>query len=171
MLGSLVASCEQPPEFPLAPIIANPNLVQEGSGTERRFLLSFDYTDGDGNLGQPADIPLPPPFDTLPNGLPNIGNYNLIIELYEVSFTGRTLLSPEDTNNNINAYSYSARIPPLTEVDYSGPIEGQFTYTINFPAFPGNPIVSNDIVEIDFFLVDRAGNSSNTLTAGPLAVE
>jgi len=59
-------SCIQPPDYPVEPVIEyigmSKNLLMQGEGYSDSLLVSFSFTDGDGDIGYPASNPTPSVF-------------------------------------------------------------------------------------------------------------
>lgn len=62
----IFAYCVQPPDYPIAPVIeyigVSKNLLRQGEGYSDSLLVSFSFTDGDGDIGYPASDPTPSVF-------------------------------------------------------------------------------------------------------------
>ena len=57
----LVPSCVQPPDYPKEPVIQyiglSKTLMKQGTGYADSLLVTFSFTDGDGDLGFPESDP------------------------------------------------------------------------------------------------------------------
>jgi hypothetical protein len=58
--------CVQPPDYPIEPVIEyvglSKNMMQQGQNYSDSLFVTFTYTDGDGDLGFPANDPTPSVF-------------------------------------------------------------------------------------------------------------
>lgn len=58
--------CIQPPDYPVEPVIeyigVSKNLLRQGEGYSDSLLVTFSFTDGDGDIGYPANDPTPSVF-------------------------------------------------------------------------------------------------------------
>ena len=102
--------------------------------------LSFDFTDGDGNLG------LPPLIDTTDLNLPDTLKYNFFLQLYDLEGYDWVQIPEED--GGVLKY----RIPYLDKQPLSGTMDLQISY----------PIISHDTIFYTFYIYDRDYNRSNT---------
>lgn len=143
-----VISCNQlDPVYPDEPVIdyqgfglfiavdqlGNKNLVGQ---------LSFDFTDGDGNIG------LPPLEDTLQLNLPDTVKYNFFLQLYDLQ--GFEYVQIPDEDGGILKY----RIPYLDTQPLKGTLDLEITY----------PVIKYDTIFYTFYIYDRDFNRSNTDT-------
>jgi len=143
----LFTSCVKQESFSDTPEISYRNfLLQFDTGQyAKRGILSFNFQDGDGDLGlNPGDT-----FSPYNRG----GDYyyNLVIRYFEKRDTGwvEVILDPP----------YSARIPVLNP-DYPGKaIKGFISDTLTL-----DPAPDYDTVKFECFIYDRALNQSNVLT-------
>lgn len=105
--------------------------------------LSFDFTDGDGDLGlDPLDGPANP---ILPDSL----KYNFYLQLYNLE--GYDFIQVPEDEGGILKY----RIPYL----YKQPLKGTMDLDISYPL-----IDEKDTIFYTFYIVDRSFNKSNTDT-------
>ena len=101
--------------------------------------LSFDFTDGDGNLG------LPPLIDTTDLNLPDTVKYNFFLQLYDLQNYEYVQIPEED--GGILKY----RIPYLNKQPLSGTMDLKIFY----------PIIIYDTIFYTFYIYDRDFNRSN----------
>ena len=101
--------------------------------------LSFDFTDGDGNLG------LPPLIDTTDLNLPDTVKYNFFLHLYDLQ--GYDWIQIPDEDGGILKY----RIPYLDKQTLSGTMDLKISY----------PIIIYDTIFYTFYIYDRDLNRSN----------
>ena len=100
--------------------------------------LSFDFTDGDGDLG------LEQSSDT---GLPDSLIYNLFLSIYEKNDTG--FAKVEDVNN------LNFRIPYIEREGQNKTLTGNITVDLEYKTF------EYDTIFYTFYIVDRQLNKSN----------
>ena len=101
--------------------------------------LSFDFTDGDGNLG------LPPLIDTTDLNLPDTVKYNFFLHLYDLQ--GYDWIQIPEEDGGILKY----RIPYLNKQPLSGTMDLQIAY----------PLIKYDTIFYTFYIYDRDLNRSN----------
>lgn len=104
--------------------------------------LTFDFTDGDGNLGLD---PLP---DTSGLRLPDTLKYNFFLQLYDLK--GFEYQKVPEEEGGILKY----RIPTLDYQPLSGTIDLEISY----------PIIIHDTIFYTFYIYDRDFNRSNVDT-------
>jgi len=101
--------------------------------------LSFDFTDGDGNLG------LYPLEDTTDLNVPDTVKYNFFLHLYDLQ--GFDWVKIPEENGGILKY----RIPYLDKKPLSGTLDLDIAY----------PIIKYDTIYYTFYIYDRDYNRSN----------
>ena len=104
--------------------------------------LSFDFTDGDGNIG------LSPLIDTTDLSLPDTVKYNFFLQLYDLQ--GYEYIKVPETDGGILKY----RIPYLDKKPLSGTLDLEISY----------PVIKYDTIYYTFYIFDRDYNRSNTDT-------
>ncbi|MCK4879765.1 MAG: hypothetical protein KAS82_03860 [Bacteroidales bacterium] len=104
--------------------------------------LTFDFTDGDGNLG------LPPLVDTTELNLPDTVKYNFFLQLYDLQDYDYVEIPDED--GGLLKY----RIPYLDKQPLSGTMDLKIYY----------PVIKYDTIYYTFYIFDRDYNRSNTDT-------
>ena len=105
-------------------------------------VLSFDFTDGDGNVG------LSPLVDTTDLSLPDSVKYNFFLQLYDLQ--GYDYVKVPEENGGVLKY----RIPFLDKKPLSGTLDLEISY----------PIIKYDTIYYTFYIYDRDYNRSNTDT-------
>ena len=143
-----LSSCNQiDPVYPDEPVIdyqgfglfiavdqlGNKNLVGQ---------LTFDFTDGDGNLG------LPPLVDTTDLSLPDTIKYNFFLQLYDLQDFEYVQIPDEE--GGVLKY----RIPFLDKQPLKGTMDLEITY----------PVIKYDTIFYTFYIYDWDFNRSNTDT-------
>jgi len=102
--------------------------------------LSFDFTDGDGNLG------LLPLVDTSDLNVPDSVKYNFFLQLYDLQDFEFVEIPVED--GGILKY----RIPYLDKQPLTGTMDLEISY----------PVILYDTIFYTFYIYDRDFNRSNT---------
>lgn len=104
--------------------------------------ITFDFTDGDGNLGLPA-------LDENTNPiLPDSLKYNFYLQLYDLQ--GYEYVEIPESEGGFLKY----RIPLLNKQPLKGTMDLDITY----------PVIVYDTIFYTFYVVDRDFNRSNTDT-------
>ncbi len=148
VLFLLLFSCEQIyPDYPDEPVVDYQSFglyisVDQLGNKTLVGQLTFDFTDGDGNLG------LPPLTDSSSVDLPDSVKYNFFMQLYELQ--GYEFVQLPDEDGGILKY----RIPYLDKEPTSGTMDLQIYY----------PIIAQDTLFYTFYILDRDFNHSNTDT-------
>lgn len=101
--------------------------------------LSFDFTNGDGNIG------LPPLEDTTALDVPDTVKYNFFLHLYDQQ--GYDWIEIPEEDGGILKY----RIPVLDKQPTSGTMDLDISY----------PIIKYDTIFYTFYIYDRDYNRSN----------
>ncbi|MCU0416799.1 MAG: hypothetical protein MUE33_06395 [Cytophagaceae bacterium] len=148
ILFLLSASCKRAPGYPDQPSIQFDNL-RVTVGTDVNTLARVDsvfitirFQDGNGDLG---------------NDPPQANDYFLKVfkksggVFSEVLFTG---------------LDYNGKLPLLSPLTASGPIDGTITRSVTFirPGIPPGPLFPLDTLRFDVQIKDRAGNFSQWVT-------
>jgi hypothetical protein len=101
--------------------------------------LTFDFTDGDGNIG------LPPLVDTTDLNVPDTVKFNFFLQLYDLQNYEYVPIPEED--GGILKY----RIPYLNKQPLTGTMDLEIFY----------PIIIYDTIFYTFYIFDRDFNRSN----------
>ncbi len=104
--------------------------------------ISFDFTDGDGNVG------LPPLEENSNPLLPDSLKYNFYLQLYDLQ--GYEFVQIPESEGGFLKY----RIPFLNKEPLKGTMDLDISY----------PIIEFDTIFYTFYIVDRTFNRSNTDT-------
>jgi hypothetical protein len=157
-IGILIfISCKRLEEYPVEPAITFKSfekIYNETDSIYDRGVLTFEFTDGDGDLGL-TDADTFPPF--------NPGSkyyYNLLIDYWEVRNGVETQVPLTFYNSETQTFdtvSLSARIPLLTPKGINKAISGEVYDTL----FIYNYYSDYDTLFLKFQLVDRALHESN----------
>lgn len=159
-----LASCQKEVEYPIEPKITYQGftyLINADSTFSGQGVLSFSYTDGDGDLGLDACDSLPPFNSDSPY------YYNLIIDYQKLengAFRSVPLLSWNAETQSYDTVSFNARFKRLIAGDESKPISGDMDYTL----FVQNPFSPNDTVRFAVKIIDRALHESNVIETEPI---
>lgn len=160
-----ILACQKPVEYPIEPKIAyegftylfDPDSTFSGEG-----IISFTYTDGDGDLGLDDSDTLPPfgPHDA--------HYYNMEVDylkLVDGVFVKTPLLSPHvptnpaDTLVLFDTVTFNARFHRLRDNDDPKAISGTMDYRLTVQ----NPFSPNDTIKFEIRILDRALHESNTI--------
>ena len=160
-----VFSCQKKVEYPVEPKIAyegftylmNPDSTFSGQG-----VISFSYTDGDGDLGLDDSDTLPP------FGFNDTYYYNMVIDYLKSEngvFVKTPLLSPHvptgpaDTLVLFDTVTFNARFKRLRDSEEPKAISGTMDYKLTVQ----NPFSPNDTVKFEIRILDRALHESNVI--------
>ena len=159
-----VVSCQKPVEYPIEPKIAyegftylmNPDSTFSGEG-----IISFSYTDGDGDLGLDDT-------DTLsPFGFNDAHYYNMLVDYLKCvngEFVKTPLLSWNVQTQSYDTVSFNARFKRLRDSEGSKAISGTMEYKLTVQ----NPFSPNDTVKFEIRILDRALHESNVIQTDPI---
>ena len=139
----LLVSCLKEEEYPIVPEIEYEeflSLVNKETGVAEKGVLKFSFKDGDGDVGL-GQGDQDPPYD-----------YNLFISLYEIQNGDSVEIEPALTLNQ--------RIPLLTPEGKQKAIRGEIEDTL----FINDPTSDYDTIFLEFYILDRALNQSNTIS-------
>jgi len=148
----LLVSCEEiDPEYPDEPVVDYQSFsfyisVDELGNQLLVGRLTFDFTDGDGNIG------LYPLSDSSAVNQPDTVKYNLFLQVHELH--GYEYVPIPDEEGGILKY----RIPYLDKQPLSGSIDLDIYY----------PVIVTDTFFYTFLIYDRDFNRSNTDTTDVL---
>ena len=154
-----VAACQKKVEYPIEPKIVYTGftyLINADSTFSGQGILSFSYTDGDGDLGLDVSDSLPPFNNNSPY------YYNLIIDYQKFEngvFHSVPLLSWNIETQSFDTVSFNARFKRLVAGNETKPISGDMDYTL----FVQNPFSPNDTVRFAVKIIDRALHESNVI--------
>ncbi len=143
-----VISCNQiDPVYPNEPVIDYQGFglfiaVDQLGNKNLMGQLTFDFTDGDGNVG------LAPLVDTSDLSLPDTVKFNFFLQLYDLQDFEYVKIPDED--GGVLKY----RIPYLDKQPLKGTMDLQISY----------PVIKYDTLFYTFYIYDRDFNRSNTDT-------
>lgn len=160
-----VLSCQKPVEYPIEPRVEYQGftyLFNADSTFSGEGIISFYYTDGDGDLGLDDT-------DTIsPFGFNDAHYYNLIIDYLRCVngvFVKTPLLSPHvpshpaDTLVLFDTVTFNARFKRLRDSEEPRAISGTMDYKLTVQ----NPLSPNDTVKFEIHILDRALHESNVI--------
>ncbi len=165
-----VISCQKKEEYPVEPKIEyqgftylfDADTIFSGEG-----IISFSYTDGDGDLG------LDDSDTTYPFGFNDPHYYNMVIDYLkwvDGEFVKTPLLSPHvpthpaDTLVLFDTITFNARFKRLRDSENPKAISG----TMEYQLMVQNPFSPNDTVKFEIRILDRALNESNVIQTEPI---
>lgn len=140
-----VISCKQiDPVYPDEPVIDYQGFglfiaVDQLGNKNLMGQLTFDFTDGDGNIG------LLPLVDTSDLNVPDTLKYNFFLHLYDLQ--GFEYVQIPDEDGGVLKY----RIPYLDKQPLKGTLDLEITY----------PIIKHDTIFYTFYIYDRDYHRSN----------
>lgn len=164
LLALAVSACQKPVEYPIEPKIAyegftylmNPDSTFSGEG-----VISFSYTDGDGDLGLDD-------ADTLsPFGFNDAHYYNMVVDYLKCvngEFVKTPLLSWNAQTQSYDTVSFNARFKRLRDSEEPKAISGTMDYKLTVQ----NPFSPNDTVKFEIRIFDRALHESNVIQTDPI---
>ncbi len=149
---ALLHACTQPPEYPVEPVIeylsVSKNVMREGKFQEDTLFVTIGFTDGDGDIGHE--------------------NADNTIDLYVT-----------DLRTGITDNSY--KVPYVPELGSGNGISGTITFQLystccifDDPGYvPCEDVAPQptDTVRYEIYLIDRAGNVSNTVQTEPIIIQ
>ena len=163
-LALVAVSCQKPVAYPVEPKIAyegftylfNPDSTFSGEG-----VISFSYTDGDGDLGLDD-------ADTLsPFGFNDAHYYNMLIDYLKCvngEFVKTPLLSWNAQTQSYDTVTFNARFKRLRDSEEPKAISGTMDYTLPVQ----NPFSPNDTIKFEIHILDRALHESNVIQTDPI---
>ena len=170
LLAIAVVGCQKEVEYPIEPQIAYTGfsyLFNADSTFSGEGIISFSYTDGDGDLGLDDG-------DTLyPFGFHDPHYYNMVVDYLKAEngvFVKTPLLSPhvptslDDTLVLYDTVTFNARFHRLRDNDDPKAISG----TIDYKLTVQNPFSPNDTVKFEIRILDRALHESNMIQTEPI---
>lgn len=145
-----LGACLQPPEYPIEPVLTFQGLSRDsmiqGAGQEDNISVFMSFTDGDGDIAPRAT-------DTVPN--------IFLINTKTLEQVTTFKLDPIPEEGAENGISGEIRLRVFTTCcDYPD-------FVTAFPCTPTNeyPV---DTLNIEAYMVDRAGNESNRVQFSPI---
>lgn len=152
-----ISSCFKSKNFPLEPIISNPQAIVQGDSAT----VSFEFTDGDADLGLE-------PSDTIGIHAPDsFYYYNIYLEYFEKD-DALGWVPGKDLNGDDVVFGY--RIKPITVSENTEGISGRIDVSIE-PTYRNNLSPESDTVRFNIRLIDRALNISNSLETPELIAQ
>jgi hypothetical protein len=163
-LALAMLSCQKPVEYPIEPKIAYEGftyLFNSDSTFSGEGIISFSYTDGDGDLGLDD-------ADTLsPFGFHDSHYYNMMIDYLKCvngEFVKTPLLSWNVQTQSYDTITFNARFKRLRDTEEPKAISGTMDYTLPVQ----NPFSPNDTIKFEIRILDRALHESNVIQTSPI---
>ena len=159
LLSVAVLSCQKPVEYPIEPHIAYEGftyLLNADSTFSGEGIVSFTYTDGDGDLGLDDSDTLPP------FGFHDAHYYNMIVDYLKCvngTYVKTPLLSWNAQTQTYDTVTFNARFRRLRDSEEPKAISGKMEYKLTVQ----NPLSPNDTIKFEIRVVDRALHESNTI--------
>ena len=163
-LTMAMLSCQKPVEYPIEPHIKYEGftyLINADSTFSGEGIISFSYTDGDGDLGL-DDADTLPPF-----GFHDAQYYNMMIEYLKCvngEFVKTPLLSWNVQTQSYDTITFNARFKRLRDTEEPKAISGTMDYTLPVQ----NPFSPNDTIKFEIRILDRALHESNVIQTEPI---
>ncbi len=158
-LALATLACQKPVEYPIEPKIAYEGftyLFNADSTFSGEGVISFSYTDGDGDLGLDDS-------DTLsPFGFNDAHYYNMVVDYLKCvngEFVKTPLLSWNAQTQTYDTVTFNARFKRLRDSEEPKAISGKMDYTLTVQ----NPFSPNDTVKFEIRILDRALHESNVI--------
>lgn len=150
----MLPSCFDNPNYPDEPVLTYKDFVIEGDSAD----LSFEFTDGNGDIGL-SDDQVAPPYDQ-----GSYYYYNLYVQYWEKDDV-LGWVPGQDANGDSIIFKY--RIKPIIEGNKEKPLRGTISVSIE-PIFY-NPVSPNsDTIRYRVQLIDRALNRSEWIVTDPI---
>ena len=163
-LALAMLSCQKPVEYPIEPKIAYEGftyLFNSDSTFSGEGIISFSYTDGDGDLGLDD-------ADTLsPFGFHDAHYYNMMIDYLKCvngEFMKTPLLSWNAQTQSYDTVTFNARFKRLRDSEEPRAISG----TMDYKLLVQNPFSPNDTIKFEIRILDRALHESNVIQTDPI---
>ena len=155
----MVTACREQVEYPIEPRIAYEGfayLFNADSTFSGEGIISFSYTDGDGDLGLDD-------ADTLyPFGPNDAHYYNMVVDYLKSvngEFVKTPLLSWNVQTQSYDTVTFNARFRRLCDSEEPKAISGTMDYRLTVQ----NPFSPNDTVKFEIHILDRALHESNVI--------
>lgn len=147
-ISIVFTACNKLETYDDRPIIISNSytLLKSDSGSDTSLLLTFTYTDGDGDVGL-LESDTMPPYDA-----------NVMVDYYEkIDGTFTKILIPGSTDT----LNFNSRIKKFGN---NNPTKAEVTVKVNIG------VVLADTVKFEYYLLDKKLNKSNTITTGTIAL-
>lgn len=144
----IVSSCFKTEDFPVEPVISEPTFVISGDSA----VLSFRFTDGDGDIGL-DDSETEPPFDST-----SYYYYNLYCDYYEKDDVNGWQQGTDLAGNPI---SFSYRLERIIVKGKQRGVKGSMDVTMSTYKNPFS--TQSDTIRFTIRLIDRALHESNVI--------
>ena len=158
-LALVVCSCQETIEYPIEPRIEYQEftyLFNADSTFSGEGIVSFNYTDGDGDLGLDEGDTLPP------FGFHDTHYYNMVIDYLKCvngEFVKTPLLSWNPQTQQFDTVTFNARFRRLRNSEEPKAISGTMEYKLTVQ----NPLSPSDTIKFEVRILDRALHESNVI--------
>ncbi len=151
----MLIGCIERREYPIEPVIAYKSfaVIQNSAGYDSIGYLTFEFTDGDGDIGLSQSDTFAPY---------NPGSeyyYNFFITLYQKNGAVFQPLSEP----------YNSRIPNINPDGIDQDLKGEIQIEIDMTIWP--LVLTSDTIKMTAYIVDRALHKSNTIETPVFAVD
>ena len=159
LLALAVCSCQKPVVYPIEPKITYQGftyLINSDSTFSGEGVISFSYTDGDGDLGLDDSDTLPP------FGFHDAHYYNMLVDYLKCvngEFVKTPLVSWNVQTQTYDTLTFNARFKRLRDSEDPKAISGTMDYQLTVQ----NPFSPNDTVKFEIRIFDRALHESNVI--------
>jgi len=153
LIGLILPSCFKSEEFPPEPVISEPGFIITGETA----ILSFRFTDGDGDIGL-DDNEKDPPFDTT-----SYYYYNLYCDYYEKDDQNGWQRGLDLAGDSI---TFAYRLERIIVKGKQRGIKGSMDVTMN--TFKNPFSTQSDTIKFRIKLIDRALHESNVIETEPI---
>lgn len=147
-----IAGCKKPESFPIEPAITE---LTFSRSPEEKVLLSFRFTDGDGDLGLNAEDTLSP-FGCQPNANGNCEN----------KYYNNILINQYNKENDVwvkQNIELNGRFLRIETTGKNKALNGEIDFDMS-DIFPGNLAVNlGDTIKYEIQIIDRTLHESNIL--------
>ncbi|WP_070137968.1 hypothetical protein [Crocinitomix algicola] len=151
-IGLTLIGCFKREEYPVEPSISNPVIVDYKDS----IYISFDFTDGDGDIGLSPEE-LDPPFNE-----DSYYYYNIYIDYYEKDDEDGWVRG-RDVNGDSVVFPY--RIKPIIVKGKARGIKG--TMDVSVIEYRNKSSEQSDTIKYAIKLIDKALNESNLIETEP----
>ena len=158
-LALVIVSCQKSVEYPVEPKITYEGftyIINADSTFSGEGVISFSYTDGDGDLGLDDSDTLPP------FGFNDAHYYNMVVDYLKCvngEFVKTPLLSWNAQTQSYDTLTFNARFKRLRDSEDPKAISG----TIDYKLMVKNPFSPDDTVKFEIRIFDRALHESNVI--------
>jgi len=152
ILFIVYSSCRKKEVYPIIPYIEFKDyFIKSSGGIDSSIMFIFTYKDGDGDIGYPDE---------------DMEHKSVFVYYYKKNNGVYYLrIDPEDSVNNFNV-----KLPMLLNSGSKRPIKGEIEYSIDI-SLDVPVLFQYDTVYVEFYLMDRALNKSNTIASPEIVLK